>query len=588
MSDTIAAAIARANAACGRATAFVLEGAPPVTHADFNAAVASAARALAAAGAQPAHRIAFLAPRSPLGLSGFVAISSVAVCAPLNPRMNEAEFAAAFASLGISALVSGVGETPALGIAVRAGLPVFLLSEAGLAPAGAPRDFPAVTDAGLRGIAAGERPALLMQTSGTTSNPKLVLLSHGNVLAAAGAIGSAFSLGRDDLCLNPMPLHHVHGLISAGISSLLAASACFCTPSFSADAFDKWYRAFSPSWFTASPAMHLALREKYAPAGAAPANPRLRFLRSSSAPLPAAIIAELETLFGAPLIETYGLTETASMICTNPLPPARRKTGSVGVAWGAEMCIIDEQGRTLPAGEDGEIAVRGPSVITAYGEGAAEGYFVGDWLRTGDLGHADAEGYYFITGRKKELIKRGGLSVYPAEVDNALTGDARVAEAVAFAVPHPSLGEELVAAVVPAGGVALDGRTLRLALMEKLSSYKVPAEIFVVESIPKNEAGKFFRREMAQKFAALLAPKGQAPDSALESQLLEAWREVLQREDMGVTDNVCLMGADPLRAEKLVEALGRRGVPGLRAKDVYAAMTVREQAALLEARGRAA
>jgi acyl-CoA synthetase (AMP-forming)/AMP-acid ligase II len=169
----------------------------------------------------------------------------VAVCAPLNPRMNEAEFAAAFASLGISALVSGVGRTPALDIAARAVLPVFLLSEAGLAPAGAPCDFPAMPDTGRADVPAGARPALLMQTSGTTSNPKLVLLSHGNVLAAAGAIGSAFSLGRDDLCLNPMPLHHVHGLISAGISSLLATSACFCTPSFSADAFDKWYRAFS-------------------------------------------------------------------------------------------------------------------------------------------------------------------------------------------------------------------------------------------------------------------------------------------------------------------------------------------------------
>jgi oxalate---CoA ligase len=423
-----------------------------------------------------------------------------------------------------------------------------------------------------------DAPAMLMATSGTTSKPKLVPLSHANVLAAAGAIGSAFSLGPGDLCLDPMPLHHVHGLISAALSSLLAGAAVHCTDGFAPAEIDILLRDLRPSWFTASPTMHLALREHYDQAGTRPPPGRLRFFRSSSAPLPPSAISALEALFQAPLIETYGLTETASVVCSNPLPPATRKQGSVGFALGSEIRVVDSAGVDCEPGSVGEIAIRGPSVITAYAGNAAPESFLDGWLLTGDIGRLDEDRYLFIVGRTKEVIKRGGLSVYPAEVDDALTALPGVAEAATFAVPHPTLGEDVVAAIVARAGFAAQEATLRAEIGRRLSTYKVPSVILIVPSIPKNEMGKIIRRQVASEFAAAFAPQGAPPAGETEQALLATWREVLGRGDIGVTDNLFLHGADPLRAARAAERIAASGLWTPTPKDLLGAPTVREQA----------
>lgn len=582
--ESIASTVFSADKLNGQLVAFESAEGASISYSDGLSATGKLVGSLTELGIHSMDRVAFVAPRGPLGIVGFLAVSSVAICCPLNPKLRPEELQATIDLMQISALVD-VGPNPVVQqVAEERALPILSVVQG-------PGDLE--ISISLQRARTAERSceantqevALLMQTSGTTSNPKLVALTHNNVLSAAAAIRDAFGLGVADVCLNPMPLHHVHGLISAGISSLLSGSRVICTGNFSTAEFERILEQRKPSWFTASPAMHVAMLEHFKAIGHGPSNKTLRFFRSSSAPLPASAIGELEDLFAAPLVETYGLTETASMICSNPLPPRLRKPGSVGIACGAEIRIADDEGGDLPSNQSGEILVRGPSVITNYGfaNNSMPGAFFGDWLRTGDLGYLDEDGYLFIVGRVKELIKRGGLSIYPAEVDNALASHPDVAEAVTFSIPHPTLGEELVAAVVPRARTSPTDGSLRAYVSGQLSTYKVPARILVVSSIPKNETGKIVRRDMSTRLSEHLRPKNIAPRSVMESTLLTVWKDVIGRTDFGVTDNVLLLGGDPLRAARCAEILTSRHGLEVSARDLVENPTIVEQADLLGA-----
>jgi acyl-CoA synthetase (AMP-forming)/AMP-acid ligase II len=581
ISEAIIAAGNRNPGGC----AFLLESREEISFEVLNAQIAKITQTLRAMEVKSGSRIAFASPRNYLGIVGFVGIADAGICCPVNPRLSEQEFVNFFLTLSISVLVTAADATEAIRAANKVNISVVTLEAVGnevvLKPSANVHHQSAEANFDQ------QHHALLMQTSGTTSQPKIVLLTHENILASAGGIAQEFIFGPHDLCLNPMPLHHVHGLISAGISSLLGASATICLPSFSPRLFASIYDQFQPTWFTGSPAMHIALLEHYRRSSTAPTNSRLRFLRSSSAPLPAVVISDLEQLFRAPLIETYGLTETASMITTNPLPPGIRKVGSVGKPNIGELRVLTDKGQLAPANVEGEIIVRGPSVISRYAEigDANDEYFAEGWLRTGDLGKLDEDGYCFITGRKKELIKRGGLSVYPNEIDNVLTGDPRVSEAVTFSIPHPTLGEEVVAAVVPVSGASLNGDELREMMLEAMPAYKVPAKILILKDIPKSETGKILRRSMAERLGDLLQPKNEAPNDPWERKLLAVWRDVLSRDDIGTTDNLFVFGADPSRsrlAEELLIEAG--GSPDLSASDMFRAPTVSQQATILRSR----
>lgn len=537
-------------------------------------------------GLKGARRVAVLMPRSPLGLALFLATSSANICCPLSPRLKRAEYDRFFETTGAEVLVLGTANADAVAAAQARCLTVLQVDEAA--------DFTlALTTLARAELALGERPraatgyALMLQTSGTTSKPKLVFLAHAQILATIGGIRDAFALRPDDICLNLMPFQHAHGLVSAGLSSLMSGSSAVCLPNFSAEAFDIAFETFRPTWFTGSPAMHLTLLEYYGARDKRPANSRLRFLRSSSAPLPSAVIGQLEVLFAAPLIETYGLTETATMVATNPLPPKRRKVGSVGVACsGAEILVVTSDGQPALPNSEGEILIRGPSVITHYGDAPAadDDNFANGWLKTGDIGHLDEDGYLYITGRTKELIKRGGLSVYPTEVDNVLISLPSIADAVTFSVPHDTLGEDVISAVTLADGASLDERQLRTELFARLSSYKVPSAIVALEAIPKSDTGKFVRRDISSWFQRQLELARVPPRTALERQLLELWYEVLGRGDLGVTDNVFLYGGDPLRADRVQDAVCKSGI-AIKRGEFYKNPTVAEQARMVAALG---
>jgi oxalate---CoA ligase len=556
----------------------------PMSYAQTYASVQRLSEALAAVGLGERDRIATLQPRGPAGLIAFLSASTVGCCCPMNPSMRAEEYEAYYRMLKISAVLDGTSSAIAAETAARLGLPLISFTDR--------NDEISVSVSRPRTINREETElppgtALLMQTSGTTAKPKIIPLTHQNVLSAALGIVDWFELTPDDVCLNPMPLHHMHGLVTASTASLLAGSSVCCLEAFKAPSFHEALGTLQPTWFTGSPTMHLALKNFYDRGPDRVPTTRLRFFRSSSAPLPASIIADLESLFSAPLMETYGLTETGSMVCANPLPPRERKVGSVGVAVGAEIKVFNEEGRELPSREPGEVVIRGPSVIRSYlgNDEANKILFHDDWLRTGDIGFLDEDDYLFIVGRSKELIKRGGLSVYPDEVDNALVAHPSVAESASFSVPHPTLGEELVSAIVPVAGHAPFEHDLRSYLSGQLSTYKVPAAILIVPYLPKNEAGKIMRREVPKHFRSAFEPRNQPPVNGLEQTLLELWREKLARTDFGVDDNVLLLGADPIRSGELAEQLQARTGLRLSVKDILTKPTVRTMADYLSSTG---
>ena len=580
---TIADAIFEGRSSSPR-PAIVDRAGRPMSYAQTYASVQRLSEALAAAGVGGRDRIATLQPRGPAGLIAFLSASTVGCCCPMNPSMRAEEYEAYYRMLKISAVLDGTSSAIAAEAAAKLGLPLISFTDKG------DEISVSVSRPRKRAHDDTELPpgtALLMQTSGTTAKPKIIPLTHQNVLSAALGIVDWFELTPDDVCLNPMPLHHMHGLVTACTASLLAGSAVCCLEAFKAPSFHEALETLQPTWFTGSPTMHLALKNFYDRAVDRVPTTRLRFFRSSSAPLPASIIADLERLFSAPLMETYGLTETGSMVCANPLPPRERKVGSVGVAVGAEIKICNDEGRVLTAQEPGEVVIRGPSVIHHYlgNDEANNTLFHDGWLRTGDIGFLDEDGYLFIVGRSKELIKRGGLSVYPDEVDNALVAHPSVAESASFSVPHPTLGEELVSAIVPVAGQAPLEHDLRIYLSNQLSTYKVPAAILIVPYLPKNEAGKIMRREVPKHFQRAFEPRNQPPAGELEQTLLELWRKTLSRTDFGVDDNVLLLGADPIRSGELVEQLHARTGLRLSVKDVLAKPTVRTMANYLSSTG---
>jgi acyl-CoA synthetase (AMP-forming)/AMP-acid ligase II len=329
----------------------------------------------------------------------------------------------------------------------------------------------------------------------------MVPLSHRNVLASARHIRQTLQLGPEDVCLNIMPLFHIHGLMAATLASLAAGGQVSCTPGFNALKFFAWLDEVRPSWYTAVPTMHQAILARAERNQDVVARTRLRFVRSSSASLPPQVMVELERVFRAPVIEAYGMTEASHQMASNPLPPRQRKPGSVGLAAGPEVAVMDEVGALLPPDVVGEVVIRGPNVTRGYEANpeANAKAFTNGWFRTGDQGVLDAEGYLRLTGRLKELINRGGEKISPLEVDEVLMDHPAVQQVVTFAMPHEKLGEEVAAAVVLRDGKSATERELRDFAAMRLADFKVPRRVVLLPEIPKGATGKLQRIGLAKK-----------------------------------------------------------------------------------------
>jgi acyl-CoA synthetase (AMP-forming)/AMP-acid ligase II len=477
-------------------------GRAPLSYRELRTHVARTAERLNELGVGRNDAVAIVLPNGAEMASAFIAIGAAATTAPLNPAYRADEFRFYLNDLEASLLVVDAGsKSPALEVAAELGIAVATLSFDAREPAGLFALEGRPKAARSSGYAKPDDVALVLHTSGTTSRPKIVPLTQKNVCASAANVAASIALTRPDRCLNIMPLFHIHGLIAAVLASVHAGASVHCTPGFDALHFFRWLEEVRPTWYTGVPTMHQAILGRAARNEATIRAARLRLVRSSSASLPPQVMAELEKTFAAPVIEAYGMTEAAHQMASNPLPPQPRKPGSVGISAGPDVAIMDEAGTLLPAGAIGEIVIRGANVTRGYknNEKANARAFTNGWFRTGDQGVMDAEGYFRLTGRLKEIINRGGEKISPREVDEVLLDHPAVAQVVTFAVPHAKLGEDVAACIVLADGATADEQSIRAFAAERLADFKVPRKVVFVAEIPKGATGKLQRIGLAQK-----------------------------------------------------------------------------------------
>ncbi|MBU6259572.1 MAG: AMP-binding protein [Burkholderiales bacterium] len=347
----------------------------------------------------------------------------------------------------------------------------------------------------------GDRPALLMYTSGTTGRPKGVVLSQGALAANARAISLEHDLGPRDRVLGVLPLYHINAFVVTMLAPLAHGGSVAMVARFSSHRFWEQVQRHACTWINLVPTMIAYLLESDvvgAPQG-------LRFCRSASAPLAPEQHRAFEARFGIAIIETMGLTESAAPVFSNGRTAAERRIASVGRASGCEACVLDRDLQPLPPGETGEIAVRGPQLMSGYykDEAATRSAFTADgWLRTGDLGHRDADGFYYISGRIKELIIKGGENIAPREIDEVLLRHPAVLDAAAVGVPDKLYGQEIAACIVLREGAVCELDDLRVFCVEHLGRYKTPKLMRFVEDLPRGPSGKVQRLKMQAIFAA--------------------------------------------------------------------------------------
>ena len=476
------------------------------TYGDLKKLTAYVSSRLRSYGIAVADRVAIVLPNGPEMASAFITMAQSCTTAPLNPNYREEEYLFYLKDLNAKALVVLQDYNgPALAAANHLNISVIKVS---VNPEHLAGEFELLGE--IHNSVISQRlptpqdVALILHTSGTTSKPKIVPLLHSNIVSSAENIKSSLSLSEDDLCMNIMPLFHIHGLIAALSASIAAGGSVWCSPGFDALKFFRWLDDASPSWFTAVPTMHQAILARSKRNKDTIEKNKLRFLRSSSASLPSQVMKELERVFSAPIIEGYGMTEATHQMASNPLPPLVQKPGSVGREAGPKIRIAHELENHLIDGT-GEVVISGSNVTPGYENNFEANkksffYFEGErWFRTGDQGAFDRDGYLSLTGRLKEIINRGGEKISPLEVDEVLMDHPSVAQVVTFAVPHEKLGEDVAAALVLEEGSEVTENDLRAFASDRMVEFKVPKQIVILSEIPKGATGKLQRIGLAKK-----------------------------------------------------------------------------------------
>src|SRR5215467_920074 len=575
------------------AVALLAPGRPSLTYARLWAEIQRHAHTLRTVGLGKDDRVALLQPNGPEAALSFLATSAVSVCAPLNPICTANELDTTLSHLKPKVLIAWPvldGERGA--VAVKHGINVITATPALKREAGV---FALSASATVR--EAGDvlpEPhdiALLLHTSGTTSQPKLVGLTHEHLSRSAENIARDLKLSPADRCLNVMPLFHIHGIVAAILSSLYAGASVACGSGFHGRHFFQLLLEFQPTWYTAVPTIHAAIAARSARHGDILKTHSLRFIRSCSAALPGLVLRDLEQRFSVPVLEAYGMTEAAHQITSNPLPPGIRKLGSVGVPTGTEIAILDELGRPLEPNCEGEIVIRGGNVISCYvgGQSVNQQNFTGGWFRTGDIGSIDQDGYLFVRGRAKEFINRGGMKISPHEVEEILLDHPNVAEAVVFGIPEWRFGEEVAAAVVlrhPGSTVAAE---IREFASRQLNYFKVPRQVVLLDEIPRGPTGKPQRVALAAKLG-LTASRDEGGESVpmresctqLEELLATLWAQIIGTKGVGLHDNFFEIGGDSLSAVELIAGVEQITGRRLTMTALFQAPTIKQLAAFIE------
>jgi acyl-CoA synthetase (AMP-forming)/AMP-acid ligase II len=443
--------------------------------------------------------VATVLPNGLPAIVSFLAASIAGTAAPLNPGYRQDELSFFLGDTSAKVLLVPPDGAPEARKAAEGKVPVHSIE---MDASG----FVRIVDAPASSQKWSPDPgdiALVLHTSGSTGRPKRVPIRHRNIAASAKNIVAHYALSPDDVTLVAMPLFHVHGLVASTLSTLLSGGTVVVPSKFQPLSFWRTVRECGVTWYSAVPTIHHLLLSRAGderPAGAE----GLRFIRSCSAALPPEMMVKMEQVFGAPVLEAYGMTEASHQMASNPRPPAARKPGSVGQGTGIKIGIMDAKGNLMATGERGEVVIQGPNVVDGYENNpeANAASFTNGWFRTGDQGILDSEGYLTLTGRIKELINRGGEKIAPREIDEILLGHPAVAEAVAFGVPHATWGEEVEAAVVLKEAREPNSESVILAYCkERLADFKRPKKLYIVETIPRTATGKIQRGAVAKALA---------------------------------------------------------------------------------------
>lgn len=480
--------------------AVIVPEGPSVTYQGLAEQIDRIASELTANGLQRGRSVSIILGNNLEFLVTFLAVARAgAVAAPLNPGYTVDEFK--FYMEDARAQLAIVAPDAVAGAEAAHALSVPILT-AGVDTAGQTRLAKNGTDLKQRrdpAPPAAEDTALFLHTSGTTSRPKGVPLTHGNLMASLLNIKATYKLTPDDVSLIVMPLFHVHGLLGATLSTFNSGGTVVVPPRFSASRFWPVRAETGATWYSAVPTIHQTLLMR-ADSDGAPGQ-SFRFIRSCSAALVPTVFEQLEARFGAPVLEAYGMTEASHQMSSNPLPPGNRYAGTVGSGTGVAIQIMDDAGNFMPQGRPGEVVIKGPNVTRGYANNpkANTEAFVNGWFRTGDQGVLDSRGYLTLTGRLKELINRAGEKISPLEVDAVLLKHPAVAEAVCFAFPDQKYGEVVHAAVVLKSTARPED--IQAFCREQLAAFKVPERIHVADKLPRTATGKIQRRHVAAAFA---------------------------------------------------------------------------------------
>jgi acyl-CoA synthetase (AMP-forming)/AMP-acid ligase II/thioesterase domain-containing protein/acyl carrier protein len=490
---------------------------------------------------------------------------------PVDPAMTEAELERYLVNVRADAVVTITGEnTMANVIGERLGLTVIEFVHSNHEFSLQFSDDAQVPER----TTAAPKPAalaLLLSTSGTTER-KIVPKSHGEWAVEVTQRAKWLGLGPQDRCLNMLPLYLSQGIHEGLLAPLISGGSTIITAQSNTEAFFACLEAYSPNWFYAVYTSHrdiLAQAPKYEQVIQ---NSSLSFVKAGGMRFPQAEVAKVEALFNAPLVVSYGSTEAGYITCT-PLPPQTRKADAVGLPVIDELKLIDAHGASVESGQTGEVVVRGPGVMKGYLDDpdANAKIFVDGWLRTGDEGFLDSEGFLHLTGRIKDIINCGGRKISPTEIDDALLAHPQIIAAAAFPIPHATLGEEVAAAVVPAKDSALTVEILKSFMAQHLAPYKIPRRIVFVDALPQTASGKIQRQNLACSLGldgtkdvehrkAASGDNGSRPASTLEAKLQEIWAATLGLESVGLHDDYFSLGGDSLQAVEMFlrveEALG--------------------------------
>ncbi len=516
-------------------------------------------RTLREARLQAGEAVALVSRQGPEAFTAYLSIAGEFACAPLDPALTEIEFRSYLSRLGARGLLIQDDVAPqAVAIARELGMAVARISTQ---PQHAAGEFLTET------IGIPSRPGrrieagLLLHTSATTGNPKLVPLTHSNLHALAENSARSSGLNAADRLLSLMPFFHLHGL-SAASAQLFRGGGVICTRGFQPTDFEEWWDQFQPTWTSVNPAI---LRVILAQAREHPELPHrkpFRFFRTSGAAADPDLLASFEDLLRTPVLNSYSMTEAPGIARATV---DARKPGSVGRSIGLDIAILDESGRTLPVDVEGEIAVRGATVTSGYLDDPESNRvaFRYGWFHTGDIGRVDGDGFLYITGRKKEMINRGGKKIFPAEVDQALARHPAVLEAAAFAISHPTLEEDLAAAVVLREGASATELDLRRFLETQLAAYKIPRSIAFLEGMPRTASGKLKRADLTAQYGGareirVTQSQEVSPElEAMQCRLLDIWRRILETAQIGNQDDFFLLGGDSLSAALMLAEVER-------------------------------